>query len=59
MPPAHEIGPFQLLHDQEKGKLTIHDKVDFVALARCAKDGITAKDAARSCSTQRTPRPLR
>jgi AAA domain len=56
-PPAYEIGPYQLLHDQEAGQLTIHDEVDLVALARCNRRGITARDAAQNLFGTDKPTP--
>lgn len=43
--PAEEVGPWQLLHDQNAGTLVIHHETDPVAMAIAAgADGITADD---------------
>ncbi len=40
--PAEEVGPWQLLHDQAAGRITIHHQFDPVAMAVAAgADGIT------------------
>jgi hypothetical protein len=45
--PAHEVGPYRLLHDQDTGALTIDHNVDLVEYAKAAgPEGITAKAAA-------------
>ncbi|KUH97946.1 hypothetical protein AU190_22235 [Mycolicibacterium acapulense] len=43
--PAEEVGPWQLLHDQAAGKITIHHETDPVAMAIASGEkGITADD---------------
>jgi hypothetical protein len=43
--PAEEVGPWQLLHDQERGEISVHHEVDPVALARSAGPaGLTLDD---------------
>jgi hypothetical protein len=43
--PAEEVGPFQVLHDQAAGRITIHHQFDPVAMAAAARaDGITLDD---------------
>ena len=45
--PADQIGPFQLLHDQDAGTLTIFHSTDLVELVAAAGFvGLTAKGAA-------------
>lgn len=45
--PAEEVGPFQLLHDQGAGVLTVEFSVDVLDLVKAAgADGLTAKEAA-------------
>lgn len=45
--PADEVGPWQLLHDQAAGQLTVESEVDLIALVRAkGADGLTARDAA-------------
>ena len=43
--PAEEVGPWQLLHDQTSGKITIHHETDPVAMALASGEkGVTADD---------------
>lgn len=45
--PAHEVGPFQLLHDQDAGTITVHHVTDLLDLAaHCGPEGLSAKAAA-------------
>jgi AAA domain len=45
--PANEVGPFQLLHDQAAGVITVHHAVDLLDMAaHCGPEGLTAKTAA-------------
>ncbi|SUA03105.1 Gp153 [Mycolicibacterium fortuitum] len=54
--PADEVGPFQLLHDQQAGLLTVHHNTDLVELARLkAADGLTAREAAAALFTTDNP----
>lgn len=44
--PAEEVGPFELLHDQTAGEITIHHQADLLdALRAAAADGLTASAA--------------
>lgn len=45
--PAHEVGPFQLLHDQDAGTITVHHTSDLRDIvAATGAEGLTAKAAA-------------
>jgi replicative DNA helicase len=45
--PSEEIGPLQLLHDHGKGRTTIYDEIDLLALAEAAgAEGLLVFDAA-------------
>lgn len=45
--PAEEVGPYQLLHDQSAGHLSIDFQVNLVELVKLSgADGLTAKEAA-------------
>jgi replicative DNA helicase len=45
--PAAEIGPYQLIHDQQAGTVTIYRAADLLELVRaCGADGLTAREAA-------------
>lgn len=45
--PAHEVGPYQLLHDQDAGTITVHHTTDLRDIvAHCGAEGLTAKAAA-------------
>ena len=45
--PAEEVGPFQLLHDQAAGTITINHQTSLVDMvAHCGPEGLTAKGAA-------------
>lgn len=54
--PADEVGPFQLLHDQAAGLITVHHGTDLVALAEAFQaNGLTARDAAAALFTTDKP----
>lgn len=55
--PADEVGPYQLLHKQTAGELTIeHNGVDLVALVRASgPDGLTARSAAQAMTEKPKP----
>ena len=56
--PADEVGPYQLLHDQSAGHLSIDFQVDLIDLVRLAGvDGLTAKDAATAITGKDKPTP--
>ena len=45
--PADEVGPFQLLHDQAAGEITVYHSADLLALAVAQGiNGLSAKQAA-------------
>lgn len=49
--PMAEVGPWQLLHDQATGSITVHHATDLVSLAAaCGPDGLTAHAAAVALS---------
>lgn len=46
-PPADQVGPFRLIHDQTAGHLSIEHQTDLVELVKAkGADGLTARDAA-------------
>jgi AAA domain len=54
--PAEEVGPYQLLHDQTAGHLSVDFQVDLVELVRLSGvDGLTARDAASAISGKEKP----
>lgn len=54
--PAEEVGPFQLLHDQSCGHLSIDFQVDLLELVRLnGVDGLTAKEAAAAITGKDKP----
>ncbi|MCV7100916.1 MULTISPECIES: AAA family ATPase [Mycobacterium] len=54
--PAEEVGPYQLLHDQTAGHLSIDFQVDLVELVKSTgADGLTAKDAASAITGKDKP----
>lgn len=54
--PASEIGPWQLLHDQNLGVMTIEHSVDLVALAASKRqDGLTVREAAIAITEKDKP----
>jgi hypothetical protein len=54
--PADEVGPFQLLHDQAAGVITVHHNTDLVALAAASGiHGLSVKDAAAVMFSTSTP----
>jgi replicative DNA helicase len=54
--PAEEIGPYQLLHDQAAGHLSIDFQVDLVELVKMTGiDGLTARDAAAAIAGKDKP----
>ena len=56
--PANEIGPLRLLHDQDAGLVTVHDRTDLVALAAASGiNGLTAKCAAVALFSTAKPTP--
>ncbi|MGK2880282.1 MAG: hypothetical protein ACSLE6_05625 [Mycobacterium sp.] len=53
---AEEVGPFELLHDQTLGEMTVHHGTDLVALAKAKPiEGLTVKDAAGSLFSTNEP----
>jgi hypothetical protein len=56
--PVKEVGPYQLLHDQDSGALSIHHSVDLVELARLrAPEGLDARTAAGAVFGTTNPTP--
>lgn len=54
--PAEEVGPWQLLHDQSAGHLSIDFQIDLVELVKAAGvDGLTAKSAAVAVTGKENP----
>lgn len=54
--PAEEVGPWQLLHDQSAGHLSIDFQIDLVELVKATGvDGLTAKSAAVSITGKENP----
>jgi hypothetical protein len=54
--PAEEVGPYQLLHDQINGVLSVEFSVDRIELVTSTGvDGLTAKDAAAALFDKRDP----
>lgn len=47
--PAEEVGPYQLLHDQAAGHMSIHHAADLIAMAAAGgPNGLTAGNAAKA-----------
>lgn len=44
--PSEEVGPFQILHDQDTGTSQVYEATDLLALVQASRHGITAKQAA-------------
>ena len=56
--PADEVGPYQLLHDQAAGNITVHHTADLVALAAAMGiNGLSAKQAAGAMFGAADPTP--
>jgi hypothetical protein len=56
--PADEVGPFQLLHDQVAGQITVFHSADLVELAKATgPDGLTARAAAGHMFSTDSPTP--
>jgi hypothetical protein len=54
--PVGEVGPYQLLHNQATGEMTIHHQADLVELARAGEaNGITARQAAVALFSEEKP----
>ncbi|ORW28176.1 hypothetical protein AWC19_27460 [Mycobacterium palustre] len=54
--PSDEVGPYQLIHDQVAGLLSIDFQVDLVELVKATGvDGLTAKDAAAAITGKDAP----
>ena len=54
--PAEEAGPWQLLHDQDAGQMTVKHSFDLIALVKATgADGLTAKGAAAAIFQKREP----
>jgi AAA domain len=54
--PAEEVGPWQLLHDQDSGELSIEHSFDLIELVKASGiQGITAKDAAVAITQKPDP----
>lgn len=54
--PAEEVGPWQLLHDQSAGHLSIDFHVDLVDLVKAGgAEGLTAKGAATAITGKESP----
>lgn len=45
--PASEVGPMKIVHDHERGRSTVWESVDLVALLSMRPEGLTAIEAAR------------
>lgn len=55
--PAETVGPWQLLHDHDRGDSTLLDQVDPLAILRAAPRGITARTLAQTTMSTPTPSP--
>lgn len=56
--PAEEVGPFQLMHDQAAGTITVNHETSLTDMvAHCGPEGLTARGAA--CALFDTERPSR
>lgn len=54
--PAEEVGPWQLLHDQSAGHMSIDFQIDLLELVKASGvDGLTAKSAATAITGKENP----
>lgn len=53
--PADPVGPFQIVHDHDRGATTVYHSADLLALAAATKGGITARDAAAALFDTESP----